>query len=240
MSTPADGGTLSVVDLLKWAKRGLSSHLFGPAVWRGKTDGRAIALTFDDGPSDSTPQILDILREYNAPATFFQCGCNVRRRPDIAREVVRAGHEIGNHSDTHPSFVSCSKAEVYEELSVAQSSIQAAAGRTPSLMRSPYGARGFRLRGAQVRLGLLNVMWTVTGCDWILPAQEVFTHVSAGASPGGIVCLHDGRRLLVKPDIRHTVEAVRRLMPALLERGYCFQTVSQITKGASLRDRISL
>src|ERR1035438_7026579 len=87
-----------------WAVRGRSARVFGPSFWRGPRDRRAIALTFDDGPSESTPAILEILARHSVGATFFQCGANVERLPEAARAVAQAGHEIGNHSYSHPLF----------------------------------------------------------------------------------------------------------------------------------------
>src|ERR1051326_877558 len=84
-----------------WAVRGRASSVFGPSVWHGDRGRRSIALTFDDGPSESTPQILEILEDYGVPAAFFQCGANVERLPKVARAVRKAGHEIGNHSHSH-------------------------------------------------------------------------------------------------------------------------------------------
>src|SRR5215471_16707317 len=87
-----------------WAVRGRSSAVFAPSIWRGPRDRRAIALTFDDGPSESTPALLELLARQNVPATFFQCGANIERLPHIARAVSDAGHEIGNHTGSHPMF----------------------------------------------------------------------------------------------------------------------------------------
>ena len=89
---------------MSWAVRGKSSAVFGPSVWRGNPSRKTVALTFDDGPSEGTGQILDILARYNAPATFFQIGANVDRLPEVARAVAQAGHAIGNHSYSHPLF----------------------------------------------------------------------------------------------------------------------------------------
>src|SRR6202161_1506057 len=86
---------------MTWAVRGRSSQVFGPSVWRGVPGRKAIALTFDDGPSRATLEILAVLAGYNAPATFFQCGVNVRRAPEISQAVCEGPHELGNHSDTH-------------------------------------------------------------------------------------------------------------------------------------------
>ncbi len=214
--------------VLAWAVRGRSSQLFGRSVWRGPRDRRAIALTFDDGPSESTPEILDLLARYGIPATFFQCGANVDRLPSIARAVADAGHEIGNHGYAHPLFCFHSSSFIEQDLRRAQDSIERRAGARPRWLRAPYGARWFGLARAQRRLGLTGVMWTAIGYDWNLEAERVVARLAAGVSAGSILCLHDGRELRAKPDIGVTVEAVRRLVPMLLDRGYRFETVSRL------------
>ena len=213
---------------MTWAVRGRSSSVFGPSVWRGRSDRPAIALTFDDGPSESTPELLETLDRHGARATFFQCGRNVRRLPEIAREVARRGHEIGNHSDTHAAFCKQSGASIYGELARTQATIFETSGVHPSVFRAPYGVRWFGLRAAQRKLGLLGVMWTEIGNDWKLPAEAIAARLSPAASNGAIFCLHDGRDVQVRPDIRATLEAVRRLIPELERRGYRFETVSEI------------
>src|SRR5215471_14917258 len=95
-------GVAAFVSAAAWAVRGKSSQLLAPSVWRGDSGRKTIALTFDDGPSVSTPALLDLLGRHKVRATFFMCGKNVRRLKSIAKEVVDAGHEIGNHTDTHP------------------------------------------------------------------------------------------------------------------------------------------
>jgi peptidoglycan/xylan/chitin deacetylase (PgdA/CDA1 family) len=95
-------------------------------------------------------------------------------------------------------------------------------------MRPPYGVRWFGFREMQERLGLLGVMWTVIGLDWKLAAPRIAERVLTLARDGSIVCLHDGRGTLKDPDRRPTIEAVRRIVPSLLEKGYHFETVSQL------------
>jgi peptidoglycan/xylan/chitin deacetylase (PgdA/CDA1 family) len=95
-------------------------------------------------------------------------------------------------------------------------------------MRAPFGVRWFGFAGMQARLGLTGVMWSVIGCDWKLPADAVAHRVVSGAREGAIVCLHDGRGILKNPDISSTIEAVRRIVPELLEKGYRLETVSQL------------
>ena len=98
-----------------WAVRGRSSTVFGPSVWHGPGDRKTVALTFDDGPTPATIEILNILKHHSVKATFFECGMNVRRHPEIACEVLREGHEIGNHSDSHPNFALRSRAFIADE-----------------------------------------------------------------------------------------------------------------------------
>jgi len=213
---------------MAWAVRGRSSSVFAPSVWRGHSGRRALALTFDDGPSEATPAILDILACHNAPATFFMCGANVQRLPAIARAVAAAGHEIGNHSYSHPYLFLKPPAAIRDDLRRAQDAIAAHTGVQPRWFRAPFGVRWFGLRRAQAELGLTGVMWTTIGYDWKLKAEEVANRVSAQAANGSIVCLHDGRELRVRPDVGATVEAVRRLVPLLLDQGYTFETVTRL------------
>lgn len=224
-------GAAGAAGLLAWAVRGRSSNLFGPSVWRGPRDTPAIALTFDDGPSESTPALLAVLAETRARATFFQCGANVRRLPEIARQVADAGHEIGNHSATHPIFCFRSRAFLQAELSRAQDTIESATGVRPVLFRAPYGVRWFGLGGVQRDLGLMGVMWTAIGLDWKRPADRIAARLLRAASNGAILCLHDGRELSPRPDIRPAIEAVRRLTPELMKRGYRLVTVSELLAG---------
>ena len=210
-----------------WAVRGRSASIFGRSHWRGPRDRAALALTFDDGPSESTPQILDVLAQYGAQATFFQCGANVARLPEIARAVA-PGHEIGNHSYSHPYLFLRTPGGIEYELRRAQETIAEHTGQCPIWFRAPFGVRWFGLGAAQRRLQLAGVMWTAIGYDWSLRVEEVVARMAASASNGAILCLHDGRELREKPDIRTTVETVRRLVPMLLERGYKFETVSRL------------
>jgi len=224
----AAGTAVAGAGLLAHAVRGRSSRLFGPSVWRGHAGRKSVALTFDDGPSESTPALLDTLRQYGSSATFFQCGGNVRRLPGIARQVQAAGHEIGNHSDSHPLCCFRAASFIEEDFARAQRTFEDVLAMKPSLMRAPFGARWFGYRRMQERLELLGVMWTVIGLDWKLPPDAVSQRILRSVRPGTIVCLHDGRGCSSRPEIRNTVEAVKRVVPALLEQGYHFETVSQI------------
>lgn len=221
-------GVLAAGGFLAYAARGRSSSVFGPSVYHGNRSRAAIALTFDDGPSESTPALLRILERHQIPATFFMCGQNVERLPGVAQSVSQAGHEIGNHSDSHPRLDFCSRDFIYRELAVAQEKIVRHTGVTPQLFRAPYGVRWFGLRSAQQRLGLIGVMWGTIGNDWKWPASRVAQLLLGRARQGHIFCLHDGRRTDPSPDIGATLEAVDAIIPVLKERGLRFETVSQI------------
>jgi len=213
---------------MAWAVRGRSSAVFAPSVYHGDRSRPSIALTFDDGPSESTPALLEILAEHRVPATFFMCGKNVRRCPSIARAVAAAGHEIGNHTDSHPRLDFHSPEFMYREIALAQETIRQTTGTLPRFFRAPYGVRWFGLKSAQERLHLQGVMWTVIARDWRWSTPRVSRLLLRRAANGAIFCLHDGRGLSRTPDIRVTLEAVEYVIPILKDRGFQFETVSQI------------
>ena len=213
-----------------YAARGRSSSVFARSVYRGSRSRRAIALTFDDGPSPSTAALLDLLDEYAVKATFFQCGMHVRRLPEIARSVADAGHEIGNHTDSHAALWLRSPDFIDAEIGGAQRSIEDVTGVKPVLFRAPYGVRWFGLRAAQERYGLLGVMWTVNSRDWRLPAPLIVPRLIRSAGNGAILCLHDGRERAIMPDITNTLEAIREAIPRLTDVGYRFCTVSELLR----------
>jgi peptidoglycan-N-acetylglucosamine deacetylase len=224
----AAAGVVSAAGVLGYAVRGRSSTFFGESVYRGDRTRTALALTFDDGPSESTSALLDILERHKVPATFFMCGQNVRRCPAVAREVSDRGHQIGNHTDSHPHLDFKSPDFIYGEMARAQETIQKATGADPQWFRAPYGVRWFGVGPAQKRLGLTGAMWTIIGRDWRWPAGRVSELLLERASNGAIVCLHDGRAVQTTPDIRPTLEAVEYSIPRLQERGFEFLTLSQI------------
>lgn len=215
---------------MAWAVRGRSSKVFGPSVWHGNRDRRELALTFDDGPSPATVVLLDLLEKHKVTATFFQCGLHVRRYPQVVKRIAAAGHEIGNHTDTHPRLWMKSSDFIYEELRRTQDAIFEVSGTAPRLFRATYGVRWFGLSEAQRRLGLLHVMWTTIAKDWKSSPPDVASRLLRGACNGAIFCMHDARERDPDPDIRVSVDAVKRVIPVLLDRGYRFRTVSDLLR----------
>jgi peptidoglycan-N-acetylglucosamine deacetylase len=228
--------TAGMAGLVLYGVHGKSSQLFGPSVCRGRSSRRSIALTFDDGPSEGSLPVLEYLHSQQIRATFFQCGLNVLRHPDIARMISASGHEIGNHTYSHARLCPRlgwqvnwkSPAAVAEEFSLAQHIIRSEVGVRPKLLRAPYGLRWNGMRQIQRQLDLLGVMWTVIGHDWEWPAEQVAQHVIREASRGGIICLHDGRDIRPNPDISETLKAVHQIVPVLKDQGYSFDTVSEL------------
>jgi peptidoglycan/xylan/chitin deacetylase (PgdA/CDA1 family) len=221
-------GAGSAAALMAWGVRGRSSQMFAESRWRGPRDTRSVALTFDDGPSESTPRLLALLERHKIRATFFMCGMHVERLPEVARAVRAAGHEIGNHSYSHASLYLRSGSHIEEEVGRTQAVVAEATGQAPKLFRATYGARWFGLDRVQRRHGLTGVTWTVIGRDWTLPAERVARRLVEGASNGAIFCLHDGRERSLNPDIAPTLEGLERALPALVEAGYRFVTVSEL------------
>jgi peptidoglycan-N-acetylglucosamine deacetylase len=209
---------------------GKSSQLFSPSVYRGPGIRRSLALTFDDGPSEGTLPLLEYLDKRGVKATFFECGMNVRRLPGVARQVVAAGHELGNHTWSHPRLYLKTPPFIDREFTDAQKILVDETGVTPKLLRPPYGFRWFGMRAVQHRLGLLGILWTVIGNDWKWPADSIAAHVLRGCAPGGIICLHDGRDIQPRPDVRPMIAAVKQIVPALQDQGYGFETVTELLR----------
>lgn len=218
---------------MAWAVRGKSSSLLAESVWRGPTGRRALALTFDDGPSESTPALLELLARHQAKATFFQCGCHARRLPEVARAVTAAGHELGNHTDTHAPLYLRRPAFIESEIARAQAAIVEASGARPRWFRPTYGARWFGLRAAQRKHSLTGVMWSCIARDWVLPPAGIVRRLRRATRPGAILCLHDGRQLEHRPDTSATLAAVAELLPWWEDEGYELVTVSELMSGSA-------
>lgn len=170
-----------------------SSQVFGPALVRGPTGGHRIVLTFDDGPaSPFTEQILDILRDRQVPATFFVCGRNAERHPNLLLRMSAEGHTIGNHAYYHLFPYLMTRAQMAEEIDRAQQVIEEITGRRPVLFRPPYGARWFGLYPLLRERGLRVVQWSDTGYDWKEDEDSIVRLSLERLGPGSIILLHDG------------------------------------------------
>ncbi len=213
------------------------SQNWGRGFHRGPLGLRKVALTFDDGPSESTPGVLAVLEHYGIRATFFCCGTNVDRLPDITRATAAAGHEIGNHSYFHPALLRCRADRVRDELEATQAAIGKTIGRRPALFRPPYGVRVPSLARIQPRLGLTAVMWSVIGWDWQFPRDRIVRRVVRGVDEGAIICLHDGETTNLHADRRETIEALPEIIESLLEAGYSFVIAGEMKRQLEIEAR---
>lgn len=220
--------TAGAVAVAAYAVNGRSSTLLAPSLWRGPQDRRALSLTFDDGPSESTPRLLDLLDSHNVKATFFLLGVNVLRLPRIAREILRRGHEIGSHGFAHPYYHLCTPAQVYDDIVAGQFVVEDTLGFSPWLFRPPYGLRWPGMRQAQYDCGTVGVQWSIMPKDWDWPPERIAQYLVERLHPGAVICLHDGRKLEVNPRIHNTLTAVRAFLlhPAL--DGFTLDTVTDL------------
>jgi len=182
-----------------------------------------IALTFDDGPHPvHTPKLLNTLKSHNVKATFYVTGQNASRYPSIIRRIVNEGHEIGNHTYTHPNLTKLSDAAVRSQLDKSVSAIVSAAGVKPRTFRPPYGALTSRQRSwINSQYGYPIIFWSVDPKDWKDRNSSLVTsRLLNGTKKGGILLLHDIHAT--------SVQAVPQTINGLLSKGYKFVTVSQL------------
>lgn len=205
-----------------------TSQIFGPSVYRGPGRRRSVALTFDDGPSEGTLRILEYLDRESVWATFFQCGMNVRRHPQIAGQVAAAGHQLGNHTYSHPTLPFKSAEFIEREFTEAQRVITEETGIAPMILRPPYGFRWVGLREVQRKLALLGVMWTVMGNDMRWSSERIAPYVLRRVTPGGIICLHDAHGVRPNPDVTTTLRVLRHIVPVLKDNGFKFEVISDL------------
>lgn len=207
------------------------SQWLGRTDWRGSSQSGAVALTFDDGPSEETEKILDVLAAYHLSATFFMIGRNVERFPLTVKRVVNEGHEIGNHSYSHPIFLYRTPRETEAQLEHAQSVITKTSGVRPRLARPPCGVRTPAYFRAARRLGLRTVQWDVAGFDWKRRgADRIARDVLRNSRAGSIVLLHDGDSE-GRQDRRETVAALPLIIEGLRTRGLHIAPLSQLLGG---------
>lgn len=186
-------------------------------------NGKFIALTFDDGPHPTnTPRLLNILRERNVKATFYVIGRSVNLYPQILRQTAEEGHEIGNHTQTHPLLSKLSDSAVLNELRRCRESVAQACGATMRTMRPPYGGLLPRQRElVHAEFGYPTILWSVDPLDWKRPGVSVVSsRLINGTSDGGILLAHDIHA--------STIDAMPATIDTLLRRGYQFVTVSQL------------
>ncbi len=189
-------------------------------------DEMKIALTFDDGPHPRvTNQILDVLSKYGVKATFFMVGENVKNYPDTAKRVVREGHEIGNHTYTHPHIKNMSADELLTEMAKCDKAIKDVTGvSSVKLFRPPEGVIDSAVKAISSENGYSIILWRIDTRDWAgTSAYDIKSNIEKNVETGDIILMHD---YISKKC--HTVEALNVIIPMLLEKGYEFVTVGEL------------
>lgn len=207
-----------------------SSKIFKPVVVRGPAEGRRISLSFDDGPAPPfTEQILDILREKKVPATFFVCGENVERHPEILRRVASDGHMLGNHTYSHPFLYFRSQEAMADEIDRTQEAIEKVAGVRPAVFRPPYGGRWLGLMEVLGKRGMKLIMWSATGYDWKCRGEAITRLTLKELHPGAVILLHDGHEVCQPGEFDRldTVKALPAIIDQARKAGYTFAPLSE-------------
>jgi len=195
-----------------------------------QVDGPYIAMTFDDGPSATlTPKLLDLLAARHIKATFFVVGENVAEHPEIVARAAREGHEIANHSWSHPNLGKMSDENVRRQLQQTDDAIKNATGKRPSLMRPPYGSITAREKHwIHAEFGYDIILWDVDPLDWKRPGPAVIrSRILKETRPGSIILSHD-----IHPG---TIEAMPSTFDELQAKGFNFVTVSELIRMAASR-----
>ena len=193
----------------------------------GPRNEKVIAITFDDGPHPKeTNQILDILKEYDVKATFFVAGKHVEWYPDAVRRAVKEGHEIGNHTFSHPDIKAISKTQLEKELLKAENIIYDKTGQKTKLFRPPYGSYNKNIVELSKKHNYKIVLWsTLDAKDWsTTSSNKIASVILDKVTNGDILVLHDYGTIHPNP----TVQALRIFIPEMKQRGYKFVTVSEL------------
>lgn len=184
-----------------------------------KTALRQVALTFDDGPSRlTTPVVLDLLKKHKAKATFFVLGQNIAGNEDILKRMIEEGHEIANHTWSHPNLTRITADQVKQEIELTQSAIEEVIGHRPTFIRPPYGAVNASVAAAA---GLASIYWNVDTQDWSnRDPHLILSQVKAYTNPGAIILMHDIHQT--------TVDGLEPVLHYLTEQQYSLVTTTEL------------
>ncbi len=183
--------------------------------------GKKVALTFDDVPNVYTQKILRILRSYKVKATFFLVGYQVKKNPDLAKEIVNYGHELGNHSYTHRWNTESTVENLLQDIEKAEKCIFETTGRIPLYLRPPGGLVDDTIKKACGQSGYGIILWTVDSKDWLYTGNRdtIINNVLDHVKPGSIILFHS---------LPQTIDVLPEVIEALQSRGYQIEPVSNI------------
>ena len=208
----------------------LAPWVFGDGVYKVQTSEKMVALTFDDGPDPRyTAEIGQILAKAGAPSTFFVMGRHAEQHPELIQTLMTQGHELGNHTWSHPSLRMMSPQAIRNELESTDRLLREL-GYTQSIpFRSPYGHSWFILPQILKQRHQANILWTVQMNDWKPEKPEVMMELLAPEfEPGAIILLHDGDGESEGADRSNTITVVQQILDTYQAQGYQFVTVSEL------------
>jgi peptidoglycan/xylan/chitin deacetylase (PgdA/CDA1 family) len=189
----------------------------GPVITRFRGDGNQVWLTIDDGPADDTPAVLDLFDVHGVQVTFFVKGTLAAARPDMIREIVRRGHSVANHSQTHPSgtFWCLLPGRIAREIEECNRVLADITGSTPRWFRAPVGMKNPFVHPALTRRGMRLIGWSARGFDGVMSdPNDILRRIVRRLKPGTIIVLHQGRE--------GSVRVLERVIVELKARGYAF------------------
>jgi polysaccharide deacetylase family sporulation protein PdaB len=191
-------------------------------IYRVETQGKKVAISFDAAwGSDITPKLLEILKKHDIKTTFFLVKFWMDKYPDMTRRIAREGHEIGNHSATHPQMGSLPKEQIIKELKTTHDKIKELTGQDAILFRPPFGDYSNTLITTANELGYHVIQWDVDSLDWKnLSAGAIYDRVIRQVKPGSIVLFHNNGK--------HTAEALEPIINELKKQGYEIVPISRL------------
>lgn len=191
-------------------------------IYNVKTEEKVVAISFDAAwGADKTEDIMKILKDYNANATFFLVGFWVENYPEIAKKIAENGFEIGTHSNTHPDMIKLSSEQIKLELQTSCDIIKNTTGKEPKLFRPPYGSYNDTLINTASDLGLTTIQWDVDSLDWKgISAVDITTRILNKVYNGSIILCHNNSD--------HILEALPMVLDRLIKRGYTIKCIGDI------------
>ncbi len=187
---------------------------------------KCLALTFDDGPGPYTTKLLATLKKYNAKATFFVIGREVNKHQTLLKNIAKAGHQIGNHTWTHPWLTELTRTEVYDEVNETQKLIKKVTGKNPTVMRAPGGLTDDTVREIAAKLNMVLIPGTTSTGDWVADNRQVGLLTSKALEVAG-----RGEVILMHETVKETVDSMPKVLAALKKQGYYFVTASTLAGG---------
>ncbi len=191
-------------------------------IYNVKRDDKLVSISFDAAWGDEqTDSLLKTMETYGVKTTFFVVGDWVDKYPETVKKIHDAGHEVMNHSDTHPEMTKLSAADMAAELNTCSDKLEAITGLRPNLFRPPYGDYNNAVVGAARNAGMFTVQWNIDSLDWKdLTPQQMMDRIMPRLTPGSIILLHNGGK--------HTPELLPTLLEALQTQGYTVVPISKL------------